>query len=316
MFRNQFTELITKDMYKVFFDKYDSLTPVYSSLFDTGTMDGAYEKETTLVGAGKLSRRKEGDPIASTNAYEGDPVHGKAVTFSDGIWFTNEQVQDAKKGEIANILKDYAKTWAEGFFQTKEDESAKLFRYGGYTAGHDVFDNSVPGTPDPSGKFIYDGKPFFNLSGNLRSNKAGGTFYNGHALNLTADNFKTVYTRMTSQNNRDERGNIVNIKPDVIVVPPALYFTAMEIVKNANTANIRSVLENIVQVQEWQFIDDSDAWFIGKKGMGIKFRMRQEPIIDFFQNPLDKKWYATVDARFSVYVNNWRYWSGSNFSTS
>lgn len=316
MFRNQFTELITKDMYKVLFEQHDQLSNIGDQLFDMGTMDGAYEKETNLIGAGKMMERPEGNPINMENALEGDPIYGKARTYSAGTWFTNEQVQDAQKGEIANILKDYAKTWSQAYFQTIESERAKLFNYGGYTAGHSIFNNSVAGTPDPSGDFVYDLKPFFNLSGNLRSNKVGSTFYNGHALALTADNLKTVYTRMTSQNNRDERGNLIQIIPNVLLVPPGQKFTAIEIIKNTNTSNLRSSVENITDIVEWQFLTNSSAWFLGVKGKGIKFRNRQAPVIDFYQNPMDKKWYATFDSRFAFWVSDWRYWSGSNFATS
>ena len=70
-----------------------------------------------------------------------------------------------------------------------------------------------------SGNFIYDGKPFF---ASAHPDKVGNTYANATASgSLTHTNLKTIYTTYTSTNNRDERGQIVTITPDTLLIPPA-----------------------------------------------------------------------------------------------
>ena len=61
---------------------------------------------------------------------------------------------------------------------------------------------------------------------------------------------------------------------------------------------------------------DTDAWFVGKRQNGVRFVERKQPMIDFYQDEISKKYYATIDARWGGYVYDWRFWVGSNLSTS
>ena len=166
-FRNQFTELLTRDMYGWFLERYDSFSPVYPQIFQVETMVSGYDKVTTGLGLGKLSERKEGDDIIASNLMEGFTVLAKARTFSDSYYMTMEFVEDTPPEKIANILRAQATTWGEGVVSTKEAFAAKFFIHGAKTAGHDVFNSTITGViDDPTGDLIYDGKPFFAATGN------------------------------------------------------------------------------------------------------------------------------------------------------
>ena len=321
--RSQFTELMTRDMYGWFLEKYDAFAPVYPQVFQVEQMTGAYDQVTTGLGLGKLSERKEGDDIKSSNLLEGFTAVIKARTFSDSYWMAMEFVEDTPPEKIANILRTYAQTWGEGVIATKEAFAAKFFNYGFYTAGRDdTFDNSITGVvTDSSGDLIYDGKPFFAASGNNHPAKNGSTYYNSlGALSLSSANLQTAYTLMTVTNNRNERGEIVQIMPDTLLIPGNLHFTAKTLLESellpgvAN--NDKNAVQNLVSPIEWQYLTDTDAWFIGKRQAGLKFYERKAPVIDFFQDEISKKYYATIDTRFGAGVTNWRYWVGANGSTS
>src|SRR3972149_10023468 len=109
-FRNQFTELLTRDMYGWFLERYDSFSPVYPQIFQVETMISGYDKVTTGLGLGKLSERKEGDDIVASNLMEGFTVLAKARTFSDSYYMTMEFVEDTPPEKIANILRAQATT--------------------------------------------------------------------------------------------------------------------------------------------------------------------------------------------------------------
>ena len=322
-FRSQFTELMQRDMYAWFLESYDTFSPVYPQIFKVEQMAGGFDQGTSGIGLGKLSERSEGDQIVASNAMEGYTVVCKARDFSDSFYMTMEFVEDSTPEKIANVMKGFAATWGEGVVSTKEAFAAKFFKYGGYTAGrHDTFDNSITGVvTDGSGDLIYDGKPFFALSGNNHPAKNGSTYYNSlGALSLTSANLQTAYTLMTATNNRNERGEIVSIKPDILLIPPQLHFTAKTLLESelivGAANNDKNAVQNLVQPVEWQYLSDTDGWFLGKKQKGLKFYERKSPVIDFYQDEKDKKYYATIDTRFGAVVDNWRYWVAANISTS
>ena len=320
-FRQDYPKLMVKDMYGYFFEKYDSLPKKYTEIFEVRNSGSAFEQNTTALGMGKLSERLEGDDIVISNPLEGFTVYAKNRTFSDGFCFTMEIVEDTPPEKIENIVRSHAQTWGEMVGVTKEEYAAKFFNYGGYTAGHSTFNASIPGVlTDPSGDLVYDGKPFFNLSNNTRSSKGGGTYYNGLAVSLSSDNLQTAYNLMTSTNNRTERDERISLMPDILLIPPALKFTADDILKSTNVLgsanNNINPTQNLLTPVVWQYLTDTDAWFVGKAKAGLVWYERKQPVIDFFQDPNNKKFYATIDARWGAAVENWRYWVGSNFSTS
>ena len=320
-FRSEFTNLMQDDMYAWFFESYNQLNPVYPQIFEVVGSDSAYHKHTTGIGMGQLSERKEGDEIIASNPLEGFTVYSKNRTFSDSYSLTAEFVKDTPKQKIANVMMELSKGWGQGLINSKEVTAAKVFNNGGLTAGHDIFNGSITGTiTDPTGDLAYDGKPFFNLTGNARSSKSGSTYYNGHALNLSSDNLQTVYSLMTDTNNEDERGDKISLIPDTLLIPPALKFTAKNILQAEHIVgsanNDINTSQDLLSPIQWQYLTDTNAWFVGLKGKGLKFMNRQPAEIDFYQNETNKKFYATIDARWGIEMNNWRYWSGSNFSTS
>lgn len=323
--RNEFTKLMQKDMYGYYLERYDQYQPVYPLLFDVQQSNSAFEKSTTAIGMGKLSERPEGQSIVYSNPLEGYEVIIRNRTFSDGFTLSMEFVEDTPPEKMANIIKEFAGTWADGVMATKEKFASDLFNKGGLTAGDPIFNNSITGViTDPSGNLVYDGKPFFNLSGNNRAAKAHSvTYYNGLALALSADNLQTAYTLMTTVNNRDEKGEIINIQPNVLLIPPTLKFTAKSILESDllitginGTLPNKNPVSGLLQIVEWQYLTDTGAWFIGAAKKGLVFYERKSPVIDFYQDEDTKTYKATIDTRFGAGVTNWRYWVGSNFITS
>ena len=319
--RAQWTEALQRDMYRYMFEQYDMLDRVFDKIFDVQPLVGSYEKETTSIGMGQLSERFEGADIIASSPLEGFTAVGKSRTWSDGFEVTMEMQEDTSPEKIANFARQVATTWAEGVVWTQETFTARFFNEGGFTAGSEVFDNEITGVvEDTSGDFIYDGKPFFNLQGNERSSKGGGQYYNGLSLPLNATNLQTAYNLMTDTNNRNERDERIALKPTIILYPSNLKFTVMNLLNATHVTgsdfNDINTVQNLVEPVEWQYLTDTDAWFLGVPRKGIKVLARRQPVIDFYTDPKSKKLFVTIDARWGAYVTNWRYWVGSNFSTS
>ncbi len=322
--RNEFTELFQKDMYGYFFESYDQLPTVYDKIFDVKRSNTAFEKETVAVGMGALSELAEDAPIVYSNPIEGFTVSCKMREFGDGFKLSANFVADTPPEKISNVVMELAGTWQEKVIQGKETFAARFFNEGGFTAGSSVFNNSL-GTlnNDPTGNLCYDGKPFFNLTGNRRKAYAHTTtYYNGLASALSSDNLQTAYTLMTGTNNRDERGGKIALMPDVLVIPPALKFTADSILNSTAIISAsaekgdKNVAEGLVKPIVWQYLTDADAWFLGKAKKGLVWYERQTPVIDVYIDDLTKAYHVDIRTRYGAVMKNWRYWVGSNFATS
>jgi hypothetical protein len=91
-----------------------------------------------------------------------------------------------------------------------------------------------------------------------------GTQSNEGTLALTAANLKT--TALAMREFTDDKGNLVSLKPDTILVPPELEDTALEIVGSAldptsanNTINPQRGRYSVVS---WDYLTDANAWFL------------------------------------------------------
>lgn len=322
--RYEFVEGMKRDMYDYILEnqKYEDEKLVYPQLFEEKEAEGAYNKRTTVVGAGNLKETGESEEITYSKVGEGWTVHSKWLKFTDGLMFSKENVDDMTESKIYNLVTDMAATWLTGYNQTKEDLTANVFNYGGYTAGHSIFNGSAAGETDPSGNLCYDGKPFFNLSGNLRALVPNGTaaYYNAVALPLTETNVQTAYDLMTITNAVNSRGQKVIIKPDVLLYHPSQRWTVKKLLETelqvGSAQNDINTIKNMLKPVEWRFLDTSTFWALGYAKRGIRFYNRQPLTFDFYQDPKTKGYRADVVARFGIEVNDFRYWVGSNAPTS
>jgi phage major head subunit gpT-like protein len=175
-----------------------------------------------------------------------------------------EHVQDNQK--FPDFLKTVVGTWKESLIRTKDRFYVNFFNSGALTAGHDVFNNTITGLiDDTSGDVIYDGLPFFDT---VHPDKVGGTYSNHTAARaLNHDNLETTWETFTADNNRDERGNEIELMPNILLIPPYLKFTSDRILKSTNIPdsadNDINAMQNLVTPMVWQRLSDSDGWFLG-----------------------------------------------------
>lgn len=315
--RNQFTENYKNDLYKYFWEAYPDEPPKYEQIFDVVQSGNAYEEFTSAIGLGELLEKPEGEDIQADSPMEGYTIVTRNRTFSRKVRFSYESVADSKK--TANMLSKVVGTWGRRLPTTKEKFYAKFFNYGAYSAGHDVFNNTITNVvTDASGALIYDSKAFF---ADDHPDKAGNTYDNYNtSTSLTHANLKTVYNTYTTTNNRDERGEIISLVPDVLLIPRALGFTAKEILNSLLvpdvTNNTTNVLKNIVDPLEWSYLTDTDGWFLGAKKQGLMATDREDISLDFFEDEDSLDYAARIFTRFGGAVTNWRFWIANNTATS
>ena len=315
--RSQFTENMKQDMYSYYWDAYPTKPMVHELLFETINSSSAYEQFTSAIGLGELLEKPEGEDIQAQVPIESYTIVCKNRAFAAEVRFSYEAVSDSKK--IGNMVQETVGSWGRSIPITQEKFFAKFINYGAYTAGHDVFNGSITGVvTDPSGVKIYDGQTLFS---DAHPDKVGNTYDNFAASStLSGANLKTAYLAFTVTNAKDERGNVIDLKPDTLLINPALKFTAQEILQSENVPssmdNTTNVLRSIVEPLEWSYISGTDDWVLMTRGKGLLKTMREEPILDFFQDDRNKDYYANIFTRWGGCVTNWRYLYGANLATS
>jgi hypothetical protein len=315
--RSDFTEAMKQEMYPWFFESYDETPTVYESLFEVKPSSAAYEQFTSAIGLGDLLEKPEGEDLVMDSPMESYTIIAKNRTFGRGTRFSYESVKDAQK--VADLLKATVGTWGKATSRTKDKWYVDFFNKGAMTAGNDIFNNTITGVvTDPTGALIYDNKPFFSTT---HPDRVGNTYANYSASNtLTHTNLKTIYGTFTATNNRDERGQIITLTPDTLLIPPALLFTAKVIL--ANTAipgsidNDVNVLANIVNPLVWPRLTDATGWFLLKAKSGLLALEREGVVMDAWQDELNRDYFATITMRWGGAVTNWRFCYASDIASS
>lgn len=312
--------LYVKDMYNAEYESYTETPTKHDQIFKVVTkgVKGAGHKETQLLGAGDLERHTvEGQDINFKSPKEGWAFYVKYHTFSDGLSLTKEAVADTVK--LGDLLKTLANSWGLSLRVLKETFAARVFNNGGALLGDFVFNGSHTGNTAPYGDMLYDNKPLFNLIGNARSTKGGGTYYNSVAsLTLDPANFETVYNLHTATNNRDERDRVMENPADTIITRRgAEHFKAVRILESTQLPggqlNDTNVYKSLVTPIDWDYLTDGTtykAFYVGKRQhRDFQWHDRQLPEIDFFRDNTNRGYKASIDTRFGAFIKNFRMWS-------
>lgn len=317
--RTDQTNLYIKDMYKVAFDVREKKDPKYPMIFNVKKgkdVTGAGTKETQLLGADELDLEDaEGTDISFVSPIQGWVFYGKYLTYKKGVKFSFQSVDDDVK--LGGLVKKYAATWEDRAIVAKETLAATVFNRGGDLLGNAVFNGSHVGNTDPSGNLLYDSIPLFNLTGNKRTTKGGGTYYNAvSGLAISASSFETLYNLATATNNRDEQ-DIIRANPlDTALTRPGADAFSMTKILNTTRGlpggqlNDANPYYGLIDTHiAWDYLTESGAWYLGKRNDdGLQFHERMDPTFDFFTDPRNKTNNASVVTRFGVFVKDFRRW--------
>jgi hypothetical protein len=310
--------LYLKDMYKAERESMMEIEAMYPKILKTITnATGAGDKATQLLKAGPLTRHlSEGQDIQFNSVIEGWTAYVKYWTFSDGLSFGPEAIEDTVK--LGNLLKDLASTWGEEDRATKEAFVARAFNNGGALSGDYIFNGTHTGNTDSSGDLLYDSKPLFNLTGNTRTTKGGATYYNAVAgLAISEDDFETLYNLMTATNNRDEQDRIkANPVDTVLVRPGSDLFKAKRVLNTergmsgGNFNDLNPYYGIIKNIFAWDYLTDT-SFYVGKaQHSAIEFHDRARPDIRFFRHEPNAGYKASIRVRFGMFFKPgaWKAW--------
>jgi len=322
--RSNLTKAMAKDLYIYTMESYNAEKIVYPEFWETGESSSEFEQYTSAMGPGTLEEVEEAQTLPQVTASEGFTVYIANRKIGQRLKISKEAVEDNQK--IKEFLKVWAKGWGEAIAVTKAKKHANVFLYGAYTAGYDVFNNATPSNTPSYGNLCYDTKPLFTASGNDRTAKHGGTYYNFKTtFNFGSQNLQTLVQLMTQTNAYNEAGVEVSIMPDVFYcrlysdvwyAAKRLFESEGDINNTGGAAGTSNVWRGMFRVIGDRFFTDSDAWVLIQSKKGLMSLNRISPETDFYEDEDNDCFVAKVRARYGCAPTNFRYMVAANLPQS
>jgi phage major head subunit gpT-like protein len=201
-----FGKLLEPGLRKIFFETYDELPEQYSKIYNMHTSNKAREHDWGMGAFGDWEKRESQFDVVDyktlSPGLDRTYVHD---AFTQGFMITREMYDDEQYRQIEKFPKAMARAG-----RAKVEKDAITILTDGFT------------------KPIYDGKPLFAAdhplldSDDVCSNLAEGP--------LTDENLKAAIQLM--RETKDEAGNLIQMKADTLIIPPALEDTAIRILQS------------------------------------------------------------------------------------
>jgi hypothetical protein len=226
--------------------EYKSYGEEHKEIYDTETSERSFEEETKLSGFSAAPVKNEGQAIAYDNAQEAWTARYNHETIALGFSITEEAVED---NLYDSLSKRYTRALARAMAYTKQIKAASVLNNG--------FSSSYVGG---------DGQPLFSASHPLVS---GGTNSNRlTASDLNETSLEAAVIQIAGWT--DERGLLIAAKPNKLIVPPALMFTAKRLLDTelrvATADNDINALKAMGSIPGGytvnHFLTDTNAWFL------------------------------------------------------
>lgn len=299
-------------MYKVARESYAEDKVMHPEIFKVvNNVNGGGDKFTQLLGADRLKQHtSENEDIDFHSPVQGWQAWVKYHTFSDGVNFTKNAVEDnVRSGAVGKTLKGYAATWGSAIRDEKEIYGSNILTYGGYTSGDAVYDGSWGNETDSSGDLIYDGLPLFNLTGNTRTTKGSGTYYNAISTGtLSPTTFETMWILITDTNAYSEQDRRIANKVDTLLTQAGADALMAKRICNTERGlpggelNDINVYKGMCSPMEWGYLSGGAFYILKKQSEKLQWHNRQKPIIEFFRRPESRGYRASVDCRWGVLI--------------
>ena len=240
--------LFIEGLKKVFFLEYSELDTVHPQIYVVETSNKRQETYHTVPSLGMLTAKQEGVSMDFEDLVDGYEKTLTHTTYAKGIRISEELMEDEMYGVIAQRTKALARSAN----RRKEYDHALLF-------------NSANATTYYTGG---DGLELLSNSHTIAGNPA--VTYDNYAastdLSFTAIDDARAAMRRFPEDTTSASGLPLGLVPKILLVPPELETTALELVnsdkKPGTGDNEINVLKGKLEVVVWDYITDTNAWFL------------------------------------------------------
>jgi phage major head subunit gpT-like protein len=217
--QGNYGRLLEPGLRKIFFETYQEKPEQFSQVFKVQTSDKAIETDLRLGGFGLFDQKD-----SMGNVVYQDPAGSQTLQyiheeFASGYIVERKMIDD----EQYNTINKMSAALARAARATIETKAATVLNNSFVTNGFD-------GAPLISGSHKRaDGQAFLGTAGNRLSTTYGAGGADGA---LSDRNLKAALIQARAQT--DDRGILIQVQPSVLIVPPALEYTARTLVGGTN----------------------------------------------------------------------------------
>ena len=241
-----FAKLLEPGLRKIFFETYKELPEQFSKIYNVNTSKKAKETDYGLGAFGDwVERADELDTVAYAKIKAGQERTYTHKAFTKGFIIGRELYDDEQYGQMKKMAKALARA---GRAKVEKDAMTPL------KGGFDTFT-------------IYDSLPLFSAEHTLVD--SGST-----CSNLVEGPLSEATLKLAMQCMRetvDEAGNLIQLTPDTLIVPPALEHVAKAIINSTQITgsnnNDVNTLKGAMKIQVMDYLGKAaggsdTAWFI------------------------------------------------------
>lgn len=225
---------------------YDEFPEQWKPVFEAVTSDMAYEEDVESTGFGLAPIKTEGGAISYDSHTQGPTTRYTHLTYGLGYVVTREELEDNKYEKVSRAR---SKALAYSMRETKQIVAANIFNRG-FTAAY-------------AGG---DGKELFSTAHPTIAGSQSN--YLSPAADFSEAALETLLIQIS--NAKNSRGNRISLQGMQLVVPADLQFEATRVLQSTLRAGTANNDVNAIKkmgllpdgVHVWQYLDDSDAWFV------------------------------------------------------
>jgi len=236
----------TRGIHMIVYQAWVQREPQGRKFFRTFQSSQFREQSLTFGGLGTMDQKDEGENINYEAPNEGFLQTFTHIWYAKGIRITQEQWSD----DLYGVMEDSPSELGRMAYATEETILSNVFNNG--------FDSSYTGA---------DGLELFSTA-HVRED--GSTYKNEltNAADLSTTSLEQAL--IDYRNFRDGGGKRVMIQPGILLVSPDSQFNAARILNSVHTPDsdtnaVQPVHDMGLRLDVWDYLTDTDAWFIGPK---------------------------------------------------
>jgi phage major head subunit gpT-like protein len=235
----------------------------YDQITKVKTSKKAYEENAYFAGLGLFAEKPEGEGIAYDSFIQGPTKRWVAKTFGLGLKISEELIEDSLYPDVPSEMGEMTKELGNSAAETLE------------LLVHDMYNNGTSVSYHTAG----DGLALFST---LHKSLNGSTWSNRSAADgaLSASTLRQGF--LDFENTLSDRGIQQVQAPKILLVPPALEYTARELVHSTytpedNNNSINALQSRNLKIVMDPFLTSSTAWFLLGDDNPIITFMRRSP---------------------------------------
>jgi hypothetical protein len=292
-------KLLWPGVHAIWGQVYDEHATEYTDLYNIEDSSKAYEQDVQVTGFGLAPVKGQGAPVSYDSETQGIITTYSHIAYALGYIVTYEELRDNLYEEVSMRR---AKSNAFSINQTIENVGAFLYN------------NAFATTYYTTG----DGAALVSAS---HVNATGGTYSN--ALTPAADLSEAALEDLSIQimGTQNDRGLLVNIMPESLIIPRQEWFNANRILKSVLQPNTANNNINVLKatnafpggIKLNHYLTAPHAWFVRTNcPSGMTMFWRDRPQFDQDNDFDTKNAKAATYMRFSVGCTDPRGLFGSN----